>query len=106
QGANVEMIVQWLAKTTGKSVFKNSKVQCQLTIVSSKKVTQREALNLVYRALSLEGFNTIETSKAIFIVPEGQDPKMSPEVIESSKSDIPEGRQRLIKVFPLKFVPP
>ncbi len=38
QGANIEMIVQWLAQTTGKSVLKHPRVQCQLTIVGSKKV--------------------------------------------------------------------
>src|SRR5688500_12254059 len=32
QNANVDMIVQWLAKNTGKSVVKHPKVQCQLTI--------------------------------------------------------------------------
>src|SRR5688500_1692453 len=63
QGANIDAVVQWLAKTTGKSVVKHQKVQCQLTIVSSKKLTQRESLNLVYRALAFEGFNVIETSK-------------------------------------------
>ena len=72
QGANVDAIVQWLAKTTGKSVVKHPKVQCQITIVSSKKLLTREALTLVYRALALEGFTTVETSKSIMLVPEGQ----------------------------------
>ena len=36
QGANIEMVVQWLAQTTGKSVVKHPMVQCQLTIVSSR----------------------------------------------------------------------
>src|SRR5437868_4841915 len=40
QGANIDMVVQWLAKTTGKSVVKHPKVQCQLTIVSSKSLKQ------------------------------------------------------------------
>ncbi len=104
QGANIEMVVQWLAKTTGKSVIKHPRVQCQITIVSSKSVTSREALNLVYRALTLEGFTTIESTKSILIVPEGQDTKLSPELIGSTTTNIPEGRQRLIKVFPLKHI--
>ncbi len=104
QGANIEMVVQWLAKTTGKSVIKHPRVQCQITIVSSKSIATREALNLVYRALTLEGFTTIESSKSILIVPEGQDTKMSPELIQSTSTTIPEGRQRLIKVFPLKHI--
>ena len=105
QAANIDMIVQWLAKTTGKSVVKHPRVQCQLTIVSSKKLSQRDAVALVYRALALEGFTTIEGTKSILIVPEGQEPKISPELIKPSGTDLPDGRQRLIKIFPLKNVP-
>src|SRR5437867_1742390 len=91
QGANIDMVAQWLAQTSGKSVLKHPRVQCQLTIIGGKKHTKREALNLVYRALALEGFTSIESSKAILIVPEGQEPKMSPELIGASRNDIPEG---------------
>jgi general secretion pathway protein D len=106
QGANVDMVVQWLAQTTGKSVVKHPQVQCQLTIVSSRKVTTREAIDLVYQALSVEGFNAVETSNAILILPEGKDLKMSPEMISASEGGIPEGRQRLIKIFTLEHVSP
>ena len=104
QGANIDMVVQWLAQTTGKTIVKHPQVQCQLTITSSKKVSPREALNIVYRALALEGFTAIETSQSILIVPEGKEPRMSPEVVDSSRKDIPEGRQRLTKVFSLTHV--
>lgn len=106
QGANIEMIVQWLAKISGKSVVKHPRVQCQLTIVSSKKLPQRDAINLVYRAMAMEGFTTIESSKSILIVPEGQEPKMSPELMTSAQSEMPEGRQRLIKIFQLEHIRP
>jgi type II secretion system protein D len=102
QGANVDMIVQWLAEKTGKTVIKHPRVQCQLTITGSKKITKREALNLVYRALSLEGFTAIESSKAIMIVPEGSEPKMSAEMLNGK--DIPEGRQKLVKIYSLHHV--
>lgn len=104
QQANIDMVVQWLAKNTGKSVVKHPRVQCQITIVSSKKLTQRDALDLVYRALALEGFAAIETSKSILLVPEGQEPKTSPELI-GSQTELPTGRQRLMKIFPLKNIP-
>jgi type II secretion system protein D len=104
QGANIDMIVQWLSQTTGKSVLKHPQVQCQLTITSSKKVTQREAVNLVYRALALEGFSAIEFSDSILIVPQDKEPRMSPELLGSSQTNVPEGRQRLVKVFSLKHI--
>ena len=101
QGANIDMIAQWLAKTTGKSVVKHPQVQCQLTIMSSKPLTPRDAINLVYRALSLEGFTAMESSNSIFIVPEGKEPKLSLELLDGKQKGIPEGRQRLVKIFPL-----
>ncbi len=106
QNANVDTIVQWLAKNTGKSVVKHPKVQCQLTIVSSKKLKPRDAVNLVYRALALEGFTTIESSRSILIVPDSQEPKMTPELVDNSAKAIPEGRQRLIRIFQLEHVDP
>lgn len=104
QRANVDMVVKWLAETTGKSVVKHPKVQCQLTIVSSKNLTARDAVTLVYRALALEGFAAIESSNSILLVPEGQEPKLSPQL--TNGGELPEGRQKLIKVFPLKHIEP
>jgi type II secretion system protein D len=104
QGANIDMIVQWLSQITGKSVLKHPQVQCQLTITSSKKVSQREAINLVYRALALEGYSAIEFSDSILIVPQDKEPRMSPELLGDSQTNVPEGRQRLVKVFSLKHV--
>ena len=102
QGANIDLVVQWLSQTTGKSVVKHPQAQCQLTITSSKKLPLRDAIDLVYRALSLEGFNAVESGNSIFIVPEGKEPRMSPELIDASRSDIPAGRQKLVKIFQLK----
>ena len=104
QGANIDMVVQWLAQTTGKTIVKHPQVQCQLTITSVNKVTQREAINIVYRALALEGYTVIESSRSILIVPEGKEPRMSPELVSSTQTNIPEGRQRLTKVFSLNHV--
>lgn len=104
QNANIDMVAQWLAKATGKSVVKHPRVQCQLTIISSKGLTPREAIDLVYRALSLEGFTAVETSKSILIVPEGSEPKSTPEFADSDK--LPEGRQKLVRIFTLKNVSP
>lgn len=106
QNAQVDMVVQWLAKTTGKSVVKHPRVQCQLTIVGSKNLTPREQVNLVYRALSLEGFSAIETSQSILIVPEGSEPKTTPEFVNGQSSALPEGRQRLVRIFELKHLAP
>ena len=104
QGANVDMIVQWLAQTTGKTVIKHPRVQCQITITSSKKVSKREAIVLVYRALALEGFTAIESGQSILIVPEGQEPRMGPEMVSAPAKDLPEGRIRIVKVFSLQHI--
>jgi type II secretion system protein D len=102
QGANIDMVVQWLAETTDKSVVKHPQVQCQLTIVGSKKISRQEAITLVYRALALEGFAAVESSKSILIVPEGKEPKTSPEMIEGAQTGVPGSRELLVKVFSLQ----
>src|SRR5579871_647143 len=104
RGANIDMVVQWLAQTAGETLVKHPQVQCQVTTTSSKKVSQREAINIVYRALALEGYTAIESSKSILIVPEGKEPRMTPEVVDNSQKEIPEGRERLTKVFSLNHV--
>ncbi|MGH7967733.1 MAG: secretin N-terminal domain-containing protein, partial [Limisphaerales bacterium] len=104
QGANIDMIVQWLAQQTGKSVVKHPQAQCQLTIMSSKKLPLRDAISLIYRAISLEGISVIESSTTIMLVPEGKEPKLNPEVLDASRKDIPEGHERLVKMFPLAHV--
>ncbi len=105
-GANVDMVVQWLAQNTGKTVIKSPKVQCVLMITSSKKLSKRAAITLVYRALALEGFSVTESGNAIYITPEGQEPKMNPELLDADSKDIPDGRQRLIKIFTLHHIQP
>lgn len=103
QGANIDIVVQWLSQTTGKSVLKHPQAQCQLTIIGGTRLGQREAIALVYRALSMEGFTAIESSNSILIVPEGREPKMEPELVNSTNS-VPAGRQRLVKIFNLRHV--
>jgi type II secretion system protein D len=105
QNANIDMITQWLAKTTGKSVVKHPQVRAQLTIVSSERLTPREAVELVYRALSLEGGTVIESGNSILLVPTGQEPKLSPQLLDSSVTEIPAGRQQLVRIFTLENVP-
>ena len=102
--ANIDMISQWLAETTGKSIVKHPQVNCKLTIISTLKMSKRSAIELVYQALALEGFNAIESTKSIFILPEGQQPKISPTLIDSDDDTTPESRQPVVRVFQLNNI--
>lgn len=104
KGARIEMLVDWLAKTTGKSVVKHPRVNCQLTIVSPSPLPLRDALNLLYRALLLEDCSVIESRDAILIVPKGQEPSFAPELLTDGQDEIPEGNQPLLKVFALQHI--
>ena len=107
QNLQIDQVIQWLCENTGKSVIKFPTVQCQVTIVATKKVMREEAITMVYQALSMQGFAAIETSKSILIVPADQESKinLSPELIGGENTAIPGGRQRLIRVFPLQHLP-
>ena len=101
QGANVEIVMKWLAEVTGKSVARHKNVQCQLTVMSPKKIPTRDAIQLVYRALTLEGFSAIETRNAILLVPEAAELKAaSAELVDAERGPL-EGKQVLVKVFPV-----
>ena len=103
----IDQVIQWLSENTGKSVVKFPTAHCQITIVATKKVTRREAITMVYRALGMEGFTAVETSNSILIVPADQESKLnlSPEMMRATDTEVPGGRQRLIKVFPLQHLP-
>jgi type II secretion system protein D len=106
QNMQIDQVLEWLAENTGKSVVKQSAAHCQITIVGTKKVTRQEAITMVYRALSMEGFTAIETSSSILIVPMDQESKMnlSPQLMGAAGADNAGGRERLVKVFPLKYL--
>jgi type II secretion system protein D len=101
-GADLGALTNWLAQTTGKSVYTHNKVQIRLTVMSPKPLPPREAIRLVYRTLSLEGISAIETDRVIYIVPEGMEPRVDLEVIDAADTSVLEGRQFVIKSFPLR----
>lgn len=104
QGASVDMVAQWLSQTTGKTVIKHPQVNGQITIMSVTKMPVREAINMIYRALAMQGCSAVELSDSILLVPQGQEPKMSPEVVTGSTTNLPAGRQLLVKVFVLNHI--
>jgi type II secretion system protein D len=107
QNMQIDQVIQWLSENTGKSVIKYPSAQCQITIVGTKKVTRREAITLVYRAMEMQNFSAIETSDSILIVPTDQVMKMNltPALMGPADTEVPGGRQRLFKVFALKHLP-
>ena len=107
QNMQIDQVIQWLSDNTGKSVIKFPTAHCQVTIVGTKKVTRREAVTMVYRALDMEGFAAIESPDSILIVPADQESKMnlSPALLTPSATNVPGGHQRVVRVFPLQHLP-
>lgn len=102
-GAEIDAVIRWLAEATGKSIVKHKTVACQLTIVSSKKLPLRDAIDLVYRALALEGFSVIEDVDSIVILPEAMEAKMGARIADGSGDSTLEGRQIVVRVFQLQY---
>ncbi|MCA8962211.1 MAG: hypothetical protein KDC38_16915, partial [Planctomycetes bacterium] len=100
-GASIDVVTQWLAEVTGKSLIKHKDVACSLTIMSSQKLPRREAIRLVYDALALEGFVAVENSSVVYIVPEAQAGKVSAEVL-NGHADTLGGRQIGVQFFELQ----
>ncbi|MCD8533726.1 MAG: hypothetical protein LR011_02615 [Verrucomicrobia bacterium] len=110
KGANVDAVIEWLSRTTGKSIIKHPKVQCRLTIVSVGKLPKQEALDLIYHALSLEGFTASESEKSIVILPDSEESNVAPKLLsnsddESVSAEAESGSswQKVMKVFELQL---
>jgi general secretion pathway protein D len=103
QGANIDMVAQWLAETTGKNVIKSPQAQTQVTIIGSKKVTRQQAVTMIYHALEIDGFTAIEMPQSILIVPEGKEPKISPAMPRADQVEAAGGHEREVRVFTLQY---
>ncbi len=101
KGADIDTVSRWLAEMTGKSVVKHKSVQCQLNILSPKKVPLAQAIQLVYRALQLEGFSALEGRNVIVIVPEAIEATVTPELIAEG-DDAQGGKQMVVRIFQLQ----
>ena len=78
-GANIDTIVSWLAEKRGRTVIKHKDVKCSLTILSPEEVTVDEAVEMIYRALALEGYMVDESPDTILITPEKEAGKIPTE---------------------------
>jgi type II secretion system protein D len=58
---------------------------------------------MIYHALEVEGFTAIESAQSILIVPEGKEPRMSPEMTGIGQTAAPGGHEREVRVFTLQF---
>ena len=102
--ADINAIVKWLGQMTGKSIIKHKEVKCQLTVMSSKKLPVKTALNQVYRALSLEGFKVLELRDVLLIVPAALEAEVGAELLRSSGDEAETGRAIRFRPFQLKHV--
>src|SRR5579872_2372503 len=107
QNMQNDQVLQWLAENTSKSVVKHPQVNGQVTVVGAKKVMRQDAVTIVYRALEMQGFAAIESGDAILIVPADQESKLnlSPGLLKPNEQAVAGGREKFVRVFPLKFLP-
>ena len=89
-------------------MIKHPKVQCQLTIISSKKLPARDAINLVLpRVGPWRGSRRSRTRQSIYLVPRGAGTQIDARSHGWRPARIfPRGRQRIVKFFPLKNIAP
>lgn len=101
KNASIQVVEQWLGKTTGKTIIKHPKVKCKLNILSPGEIPVDDAVLLVYQALALEGFSAIESADVIMIVPTDMESSVSAELMRAG-ADTQGGRRIVIRVFELE----
>jgi len=99
--APIDQIVKFLSDKTGKVVFKSKDVQAKITISCPEPVTTERAIELIGRALRLEGVVVLELDDVIYLVPEKKLAEMPVQMVE------PLGKAPRVgfvqKVIPIKF---
>ncbi len=106
QGAKIDVVLKWLNQVTGKTIIKHPKVNVQLSVMSTRKLTKAQAMRMVYQALSLQGITAVESKEAIYVLPEGEASKIPPSWLGGSDGEVLEGKHIVAVPFRLSHAKP
>ncbi|MBF0347977.1 MAG: type II secretion system secretin GspD [Magnetococcales bacterium] len=100
KGADLETLVETVAKATGKNFVLDPKVQGKVTVVSHKPVSGDELYAIFLSILEVHGFMAVPVGNVIKILPDNDlKYQAEPDTSASGGSD-----EVVAQVFPLRFV--
>ena len=104
RGASIDDVLRFMARATGKIIYKDPAVQMSVTILNQSEVSVSKALKLLSLALSVRGFSLAEDEDAIVVSTRDDVQKRGGQVIVTKDpADLPLGREVLTVVAPLEF---
>ncbi len=104
----IEHLVKFLSDTTGKPVIKQKDINNQVSVFSPSPVTRREALELIYDALQLEGIYVIEEEEKLQIVNQAAIKTLELQSIDDATEmeTMPDSLRLARKIYHLKNITP
>ena len=100
--AKIDVVIKWLGQTTGKTIIRDPKVNAQLNVMSSKKMSKRDAIRMVYQALQLQGVAAVEDKEVLYLVPEDKAKTIPPLWINGDPDAPLQGRQFVVRAFDIE----
>lgn len=103
----VKEFVRFIAEVTGKSVIPRLTTagETQITIVSDREVTRREALDLIFQAFRINDIAVVETDRYVFIDSMGSVGRLGPHPVLGPEVDVlslSEDGQWIYKIFKIQ----
>lgn len=99
QGADINEVIDLVARVTGKSFIVDPRVRGQVTVISDREMTADAIYEIFLATIEVYGFSAVETDNAIKII--GQADIKSSGLNVDTEGSI-SGEQIIIRVFPIQ----
>lgn len=105
QDADINQLIQYIAKTTNKNFIVDNRVRGKITVISPKELTPEEAYKVFESVLEVHGFTTVEAGPITKIVSAPEARSKSIETL--MKDDIRDPEDKVVtQLIPLKYAEP
>lgn len=104
--ADIRVVIKFISELTGKNIIVDNSVKGNITIISPKKITPREAYRVFESILEVSNFSAVESAGIIKIVPKPEASKsLSSTRIGRESRKIPKNDKIITQIIPLEYAP-
>jgi general secretion pathway protein D len=103
--APIELVIETVAKLTGKSFIYDDRVRGNVTVIAGPDVTVEEAYKIFESILQVKGFTTVPAPGGMLKIIPIREAKESPiDTVDGARGSTPDRDLFITRLIPLKFV--
>ena len=104
--ADIRVVIKFISELTGKNIIVDNRVKGNITIISPKKITPKEAYKVFESILEVSNFSAIESAGIIKIIPKPDASKsLSSTRTGRISKNIPKDDKIITQIIPLEYAP-